>query len=460
MKQVDFRSGNIFKNIMQTAMPMLAAQILNLLYNIVDRIYIARIPETGTTALGAVGLCFPVVVLVLAFTNMYGSGGAPLYSIKCGEGDREEAGMLMNTSFFLLVVTAVVLTVVFELLGRPVLRLFGTSDKEMFFALPYLRIYLTGTVFSMTATGMNPFINAQGFSSVGMTTVMIGSAANIILDPIFIFRFQMGVRGAAVATVISQALSAAFALNFLFGKKADQNLRLLTRDELRESGPRVRQIVGLGFSSFIMQFTNSLVQVCANAVLSVTGGDLYISIMTIVSSVRQILETPLLAIADGTTPVISFNYGFRKPDRVKRSVRILFWMGILYAVVVWLLILRFPEFFVSIFSSDSTILDDAVPALHTYFFAFFFMVFQYTGQTTFKALNKRKQAVFFSLFRKAIIVIPLTFLLPHLFGFGTMGVFLAEPVSNVIGGLACYITMRRTIWPEMNRMEKEIRESG
>ena len=460
MKKVNFENGNITVNILQTAFPMLIAQVLNLLYNIVDRIYIGRIPDVGTEALGAVGFCFPVIIIVTAFTNMFGMGGSPLFSMELGKKEPGEAAKILNTSLRLLILSAALITVFGELFASPLLRLFGAGEEELIYALPYLQIYLTGTLFSMVSTGINPYINAEGYSVFGMITVVIGAAANLVLDPLFIFALQLGVQGAAIATVISQALSAAFALNFLFGKKADQNLRLLTRDELRESGPRIGQIVGLGFSSFIMQFTNSLVQVCANAVLSVTGGDLYISIMTIVSSVRQILETPLLAIADGTTPVISFNYGFRKPDRVKRSVRILFWMGILYAVVVWLLILRFPEFFVSIFSSDSTILDDAVPALHTYFFAFFFMVFQYTGQTTFKALNKRKQAVFFSLFRKAIIVIPLTFLLPHLFGFGTMGVFLAEPVSNVIGGLACYITMRRTIWPEMNRMEKEIRESG
>lgn len=456
MKQVDFKSGKILSNILQTAMPMLAAQILNLLYNIVDRVYIARIPKTGTAALGAVGLCFPIIIIVTAFTNMYGSGGSPLYSIERGKGDREEAGMLMDTSFFLLIATGIALTVLLEIFARPILVLFGTSDSAMRFALPYLRIYLIGTIFSMTATGMNPFINAQGYPTIGMITVMIGAVSNIILDPIMIFGLGMGVRGAAIATVISQTLSAFFVLRFLLGNRVDQKLRLLTGEEIRCCGTRAKNIVSLGFASFIMQFTNSLVQICANSVLVRLGGDLYVSIMTIISSVRQILETPLLAIADGSIPVISFNYGFRKPARVKSAVRIIWLAGMIYAVGIWLLILWKPAFFVSIFSSDRTILKDAIPALHIYFAAFLFMVFQYTGQSTFKALNKRNKAIFFSLFRKVIIVVPLTFLLPYAFGFGTDGVFLAEPISNVIGGLACFITMRITVWRELDAMGTEM----
>jgi Na+-driven multidrug efflux pump len=234
----------------------------------VDRIFIARIPGIGTAALGAVGMCFPIVILITAFTNMFGSGGAPLFSISRGAGNRKEASMIQNTSFFLLIMTAAALTILGEIIGYPILRLFGTSDQAMVHALPYLRIYLIGTVFSMIATGMNPFINAQGYSMTGMTTVIIGAAANIILDPLMIFVLGLGVEGAAIATVLSQALSAVFVLRFLFGQNVDYRLRLLRTEEIKKSGPRARRIAGLGMAAFIMQLTNSLVSISCNNVLS------------------------------------------------------------------------------------------------------------------------------------------------------------------------------------------------
>ena len=233
MRQVDFSQGKIFRNIMAISLPMLAAQIVNLLYNIVDRIYIARIPETGTEALGAVGVCFSAVIIITAFTNMFGSGGSPLFSMARGRQDREEAAAIQNTAFFLLLVTAVGITAVGELIARPMLSLFGASEEAMVYALPYMRIYLLGTIFSMTAAGMNPFINAQGFSTVGMTPVLIGAVLNIVLDPVFIFAFGMGVRGAAIATVISQACSACFVLQCLVGQRAEYRLHIMTREESR-----------------------------------------------------------------------------------------------------------------------------------------------------------------------------------------------------------------------------------
>lgn len=454
MRQVDFKNGGTLKNILATAMPMLVAQILNLLYNIVDRIYIARIPVIGTVALGAVGLCFPLVILITAFTNMYGSGGAPLFSIARGRGDEKEARAIQNTSFFLLISTGVVLIIIGEIFGQPILSLFGTSKESMVYALPYLRIYLLGTLFSMIATGMNPFITAQGFSLVGMTTIIVGAVANIVLDPIFIFLFGMGIQGAALATIISQALSAVYVLKFLFGKKCEYKLHLMNADEIRHCGKRARGIIGLGTAAFMMQFTNAAVQISCNNVLADVGGDIYVSIMTIVNSARQMMETPILAISEGTSPIISFNYGARKYDKIKKAIIIMLALDLAYSLSVWLVIRIFPAAIIGIFSNDTTILADAIPAFNLYFSTFIFMTFQHTGQVTFKSLGRKGHAIFFSLFRKVVIVVPLTYMLPYLFNMGTDGVFAAEPISNVVGGMACFITMLFTVRKIMREHSK------
>lgn len=453
MKQIDFSNDHTFRNILAAALPMLVAQILNLLYNIVDRIYIARLPRVGTAALGGVGLCFPVIILITAFTNMYGSGGTPLFSMARGRGDKKYAEKVQNTSFFLLTISAVLLTVVGEIIARPLLILFGASGNALTFALPYLRIYLIGTFFSMTATGMNPFINAQGYSEMGMLTVVIGAGANILLDPLFMFVFGWGVRGAAFATILSQGLSAYFVLHFIL-KKAEYRVRFLSGQEIRGCGAVAKKIVGLGLASFIMQVTNSLVSISCNQVLADIGGDIYVSIMTIVNSARQMLETPILAITEGASPIISYNYGAQRPKRLWKAGKIVTAMAFGYGIVVWILIRTFPEAVISVFSSDKTILKDAVPAFHIYFSAFLCMILQYIGQTIFKSLGKKKQAIFFSLLRKGIIVIPLTYLLPYVFHMGTDGVFMAEPISNAIGGTACFITMLATMIPELREMEK------
>ena len=445
MKRVDFENGRTFTNILATAIPMLVAQIINLLYNIVDRIYIARIPGIGTVALGAVGLCFPLVILTTAFTNMFGSGGAPLFSIARGQKDEDRARQIQNTSFFLLIFTGIVLILVGELFGRQILTLFGTSDSAMVYALPYLRIYLLGTVFSMIATGMNPFITAQGYSIVGMTTIVVGAAANIILDPIFIFVFGMGPEGAAIATVISQGLSAVYVLRFLFGKRCAYNLKIMSFAEIRRCGKTAMSIIGLGSAAFIMQFTNAMVSISCNSVLADVGGDLYVSIMTMVNSARQMMETPILAVAEGTSPVISYNYGAHRFDRIKRSIAIMVAMEFGYTFLVWMFIRLFPAAVIGVFSNDRTILADAIPAFNLYFSTFIFMTFQHSGQVVFKSLGRKGHAIFFSLFRKAMIVVPLTYILPYLFKMGTDGVFAAEPISNVVGGTACFVTMLFTV---------------
>ena len=453
MKRVDFENGTVTGNILGAALPMLVAQILNLLYNIVDRIYIARIPHIGTAALGAVGLCFPLVVIITAFANLFGSGGAPLFSISRGQKRNKQAVHIMNTSFTMVCFSAVVLMLIGLLFARPLLVLFGASKDALVYAFPYMMIYLIGTLPSMIAIGMNPFINAQGYSTIGMFSVAIGAVANLLLDPFFIFVLGFGVRGAAIATVISQCLSASFVLFFLT-KKAELKVRFLHKNELSESLGYAKNIISLGTAGFIMQLTNSLVSICCNNVLSVTGGDLYISVMTIVSSIRQMVETPIYAIVEGSSPVLSYNYGARRPARVRKSIFTMGLLVLLYTAVMWSVIILAPHALIAIFSSDSTLMDDAVKALNIYFAAFIFMDLQYIGQTTFKSLNKKKRAIFFSLLRKVFIVVPLTYILPYSFGMGTDGVFMAEPVSNVIGGSICFVTMLGTVLPELRRMEQ------
>lgn len=454
MKRIDFEHGTVTGNILGAALPMLVAQILNLLYNIVDRIYIARIPNVGTAALGAVGLCFPLIVVITAFSNLFGSGGAPLFSIYRGKGEPQRAANVMNTSFTMVCVCAVVLMAVGFIFARPLLVLFGASTDALVYAYPYLMIYLIGTLPSMIATGMNPFINAQGYSTIGMTSVAVGAVANLLLDPLFIFVLGFGVQGAAIATVISQALSAVFVFVFLT-RKSELKVRFLKKKEFSECIGYAKNIVSLGTAGFIMQLTNSLVSICCNNILSDVGGDIYISVMTIVSSVRQLVETPIYAMNEGTSPILSYNYGACRPARVRKAMAVMSTMILGYTAVMWSIIILFPNVLIGIFSSDAALMQDAVPALKQYFAAFICMDFQYIGQTVFKSLNKKKQAIFFSLLRKVFIVVPLTYMMPYMFHMGTAGVFLAEPVSNVIGGTLCLVVMLCTILPELKRMEKQ-----
>ena len=455
MKRIDFDNGKITTNILQAALPMLVAQILSLLYNIVDRIYIARIPNIGTAALGAVGLCFPIIVIITAFSNLFGSGGAPLFSIERGRGDKKRAGMIMNTSFFMLSVCAIVLMCIGFIFAHPILILFGASENALVYAYPYIMIYLIGTFPSMIATGMNPFINAQGYATTGMISVVIGAIANIVLDPLFIFMLNLGIRGAAIATVLSQCLSAGFVLYFL-SKKAEYKVRLLYKEEIRTCGKDAKNIVSLGTAGFVMQLTNSLVSICCNNVLSATGGDVYVSVMTIISSVRQMIETPIWSISEGSSPVISYNYGAKRPKKVIKAWITMSVLALIYSLIAWSVILFAPKFLIGIFSSDKSLMIDTVPAMKLYFSAFIFMLFQYTGQTMFKSLNKKKQAIFFSILRKVIIVVPMTYMFPYVFHMGSNGVFMAEPVSNVIGGSLCFIVMLLTVLPELKQMNSDL----
>ena len=326
------------------------------------------------------------------------------------------------------------------------LYLFGASEVTYPYASSYIVIYLIGTLCVMLSLGLNPYINCQGFARTGMLTVALGAAANIVLDPIFIFALHLGVRGAAIATVLSQLLSAAWVVKFLTGQKAE--LKLDFRGFLPD-WQCIQRITVLGIASFVMSFTDTLVQVACNATLRNFGGDLYISVMTVLNSVRQIAQTPVLAIADGASTAISYNSGARLYRRTRDAIRFMTQIAIGYTMLVWILVSLFPALFIRIFNQDAELVAAAVPALHIYFFGFVMMAFQYSGQSTFRALGRAKYAVFFSLLRKAFIVVPLTLLLPYCWNLGVSGVFAAEPVSNCIGGLACYFTMRHVVMPEL-----------
>ena len=441
-EQVDFGSNHVRRSVLSVAAPMLVAQLINLLYNIIDRIYIGRIPGEGSTALAGLGLCFPVITMVTAFANLFGTGGSPLCSIARGKGDTKTARGIMNNACFCLIITGILITLLGILFHKPLLYLFGASDRLYPYASGYMIIYLLGTVFVMISLGLNPYINCQGFARTGMKTVLLGALCNLILDPVFIFGFHMGVKGAAIATVLSQFFSALWVLFFLTGKHAELTLDF---KGFRPDFACIAEITKLGISSFVMSFTNGLVQIACNSMLQIYGGDLYITVMTVLNSVREIASAPVLAIADGASPIISYNYGADQIPLMKKAIRFMSQLGIGYTVCICGLISLFPELFIGTFNRDPSLMLKANPAMHIYFFGFCMMAFQFTGQSVFKALGRAKYAVFFSILRKAIIVTPLTLLLPHIGGLGVNGVFLAEPISNVIGGLACYLTMRRTV---------------
>ncbi len=448
--QNDFSKGSVAGNIMRMAVPMTMAQLLNVLYNIVDRIYIGRIPGASTMALTGVGVCFPLITLLSAFSDLFGTGGAPLCSIARGRKDNKRAGEIMGTAFFMLVVTAIILTVILQIFQEPILYAFGASSETYGYAADYMRIYSAGTIFMMISLGMNAFINSQGFGRTGMMTIAIGAVLNIVLDPIMIFGMGMGVKGAALATIISQAVSALWVLRFLTGKKA---ILRLTRESIKFRPKMAGEICGLGLTGFIVNFTNSSVQLACNKMLSIFGGDLYIGIMTVLNSVRTVTSLPVQGVSNASQPVMGYNYGAGEGIRVRQCIRFLTVVSLVYTAGIWLCVVIFPSFWIHLFNSDPVLLQDGVPALQLYFFGFVMMAFQFAGQAAFTALGKARQAVFFSLFRKIVIVVPLTIALPYVGGLGVNGVFLAEPVSNFVGGLACYITMYLTVYRKLGKKQ-------
>ena len=425
---------------------MTVAQLINILYNVVDRMYLGRLP--GHLALTGLGLCLPIISILMGFANLCGMGGAPLCSICRGRGEQEEAEHIMGNSFTLLLLFGTALTVLCLAFRRPILYLFGASDVTFPYANDYLTIYILGTLFVMIGLGMNPFINAQGFSRMGMVTVAVGAVVNIVLDPIFIFGLNMGVRGAALATVLSQACSALWVLKFLPGKRAILKLRL---SALKLRINRVKRILSLGASGFAMSMTNSLAQVLCNATLEAYSGDLYVGVMTVVNSVREVITMPVQGITNGCQPVLGYNYGAGLYQRVRQGIRFTTVLTVGYSVAIWAVVMLLPEPLIRIFNNEPDLIAAGIPAFHIYFATFFCMAFQFIGQSVFVGLGRSKSAIFFSLLRKAFIVAPLTLILPAV-GLGADGVFLAEPISNVLGGLACILTMYVTVYRPMGHM--------
>lgn len=438
----DFSKGKVWKNILAQSVPLLFAQLIQLLYNVVDRIYIGHLPDIGDMALTGIGLAFPLTTFIAAFTNLFGQGGTPLFSIARGAKEDKRAEKILGQSFMLLTVSSVIICILCMIFRKPVLYLFGASDESYVYADAYLKIYLLGTTFSMLSTGLNGFINAQGFPKTGMLTIFIGAALNLVLDPIFIFALDMGIEGAAIATVISQAVSAFWAVSFFFGKRTLFRIR---KTSLIPDFKLIKSITALGLSGFIVQGTNCMVQAVCTRTLREFGGDMYVGVMTVINSVRDIFTLPIQSLTGGSQPVIGYNYGAKKYARVRSGIKFMALVGIAYTMVAWVVVLAFPHAIVSIFTSDEELIELGAHALGIYFFGFCFMALQFTGQSSFTALRCTKRAIFFSLLRKAIIVVPLTIMLPRL-GMGADGVFTAEPISNVVGGLACFLTMIFTLY--------------
>lgn len=450
----NFAEGSVFKHILKLAGPMIIAQLINVLYNVIDRIYIGRIPDVATIAMSGVGLCLPIISIIIAFANLFGMGGAPLCSIARGKGDLEEAEEIMANSFIMLVLFSFLIMLFGFLFKEDLLWAFGASDETFQYANDYISIYLIGTLFVLLGLGLNSFINSQGFAKYGMLTVLIGAILNIILDPLFIFVFDLGVRGAAFATVLSQMVSALWTLHFLTSKKTILKLRI---ERMRIKIVYIKKIISLGLAGFMVAITNSIVSIVCNSTLSYYGGDMYIAIMTIINSIREIASLPGQNIANGTQPVLGYNYGACRNDRVIQGIKISTFMALFAMFFVWVIIITMPEMLINIFSDDIYLINHGVDAIRIYFAIFFMMAFQMVGQSTAIGLGKAKQAIFFSIFRKVIIVAPLTIILPKYIGIN--GVFYAEMISHFIGGLACYVTMLLTIYKNLkNTVSRVIHE--
>lgn len=447
----DFTKGSVSGNIIRIALPLTIAQIVNVLYNVVDRAFIGHIPEVGTAALTGVGVSFPAISLIIAFTNLCGMGGSPLFSIERGRNDKAKASKIMGNACTCLLFFTVLLTVAGYIFTEPLLYLLGASDDTIVYAADYLRVYLSGTLFAMLSTGLNVFINAQGFGGRGMLTVLAGAVCNIILDPIFIFVFNMGVKGAALATVLSQMLSSGLVLSFLCGKKALINLKL---SDMKPDFHIIGKIMAVGLSPFVMSVTTAASQILCNATLQRYGGDLYVGIMTVIISLREIMLLAGGGLTQGASPVISYNYGAERYDRTKTGILFVAKLNFLSLFVPYVLLMLFPGFFISIFNDDPALIEVGKVCVRIFFLTHFSMSFQSTGQSCFLALGKSKQAIFFSLLRKALLVMPLVIILPRLFGLGVYGVFLSEPVSDIIGGTACFATFMLRVWPELTEKEK------
>ena len=425
----DMGTGSIGKLLAQLAIPAVVAQIVNLLYNIVDRIYIGHMPEVGADALTGVGLFMPILMLVNAFAMLAGAGGAPRAAIAMGQGDHDRAEKIMANCFTMLLIFAVVLTGAFYVSAPTLLKLFGASEVTLPYALSYARIYILGSTCVLVVMGMNTFITTQGFAKISMMTTVIGAVINIVLDPIFIYLLDMGVKGAALATVLSQAVGAVWILRFLTGKNTTLRLKL---SNMKLQLPIIGPCLALGISTFVMLSTESLLSMSFTSSLAKYGGDLAVGAMTIITSVSQLVTMPLQGISQGAQPIVSFNYGAGKDDRVKKTFRLQLTVCVAYATAFWALLMICPTVFASIFNNDPDLVSYTGWAIRIYMAGIFAMGFQLVCQQSFMALGQAKVSLLLACLRKIILLIPLIFILPNFFENKVFAVFLAEPVSDIV----------------------------
>lgn len=429
------------RNILSIAVPMTVAQVVNILYSLVDRMYIGHIPGVGHTSLTGMGLTLPLISIVLAFANLGGMGGSPLCSIYRGKGEEGLASAVMGNTLSLLLFFGFAIPLVTIPFLDPILVAFGASDATLPYAKDYSFIYLLGTPFVTVGLGMNPFINSQGFGNKGMLTVMLGAVVNLVLDPILIYGLNLGVKGAAIATIIAQACSAVWVLSFLTGKKSLLPLHLC---HLRPQWDHLRRIITLGLSGFFTSITNSLVQIVCNKVLHIYGGDLYVGVMTIINSLREVTFMLIQGFSSGVQPVLGYNYGAGEKRRVCACIRFAVGVTVGYAALIWLLNMTTPGLLIRIFNNNPDMLQAGVPALRVYFSMFVFIALMISSQSIFVGLGQAKKSIFFSILRKAVINAPLTVLLAFLWGVN--GVFVAEAVSQFVCGFLCFFTMYRTVY--------------
>jgi len=448
----DMGIGSVKKWMVQLAVPALVGQVINLLYNIVDRIYIGHIPEIGGAALTGVGLFAPILMLITAFAMMPGSGGAPRAAIAMGQGDKEKAEKIMANCFTVLMMLAVVLTIVFYIAAPQLLRLFGASDVTLPYAVQYGRIYILGSITVLTVMGMNPFITTQGFAKISMLTTVIGAVINIVLDPILIFGLNMGVRGAAIATVMSQLVSALWILKFLTGKQTMLKLKV---GNMKLQPKIILPCLGLGVSTFVMLSTESILSISFTSSLARFGGDVAVGAMTVLTSINQLMTMPLSGVCQGGQPLISYNYGAKKYDRVKEAFFCQFGVCVAYTTVFWLLLMTMPNVFAGIFTSDMAIVGYTAWAIRIFLALGFSVGFQISCQQAFMALGQAKISLVMALLRKVILLIPLIFILPMFFADKAFAVFLAEPVADIIAAAVTTFMFFRFFF----KMLKEAKEA-
>ena len=416
--------------LLKLALPTVAAQLINMLYNIVDRMYIGHIKDVGALALTGVGVCMPLIMIISAFAALVGNGGAPRASIYMGKKDTDAAQKILGNCFSLQIIISIILTIILLIGNKTFLLAFGASENTISYAVNYMNIYAIGTIFVQLTLGMNAFITAQGFAKTGMLSVLIGAVANIILDPVFIFGMNMGVRGAALATIISQALSCIWVLSFLFGKKTFLKIK---PENLRLHAKIILPCVALGSSLFIMQASESIISVCFNSSLLKYGGDIAVGAMTILTSVMQFAMLPLQGLGQGAQPIMSYNYGAKNNDRVRKTSQLLLKVSFGYSIVLWAIVMLFPQMFAMMFTSDNALLSFTSQALRIYMASMFMFGIQIACQMAFNALGKAKDSIIVAVMRKFILLIPLIYIMPAIFKANqTNAVYMAEPVADFI----------------------------